>query len=220
MKNHDSDDDFLNELYKQTADERPPTELDKNILILAKAKHQQNRFAKTMNLQRILSVAAVMVLSVYIFFEVDQNHPEKISQELFHSPQKASKSASLDAINNSAEIKQNKMKHAKKLSERESPELMASDISELASQEANTSSLSARPSMTRVEEELQRKLADHSPNSEDLFKEIEALLASGKLGEAKLAYQTFKVLFPKYNVPKAVSEILDPNIKLEAEPKL
>ena len=88
MINNNSDDEFLDKLYKQSAIEKPPTDLDQQILELAKANHQRTRFAKTMNLQRVLSVAAVMVLSVYIFFEVGGDRPMRIDEDFIY-PQKS-----------------------------------------------------------------------------------------------------------------------------------
>lgn len=219
MNNHDSEDDFLNKLYQQSAIDKPPVELDKQILELAKANRQRNRFAMTMNLQRVLSVAAVMVLSVCIFFEIDKDHPAGIDQELFYPPQNMLRSSPSSAsrqqtkpleMNEEAQvIKSLKMKQAKELSEKESANFMADDVSELSAQEPSTSDSSARSAMPIMQKSLKRELAQEIPEAEDMLKAIKQLLASGKEQEAKLVYGEFKILFPKYPVPRFMRDAMN-----------
>jgi len=68
----------LNELYKRGAVERSPVSIDKEIIKLAKAnivnapatEEQYAPRRKLNSLARITSVAAVMVLSIYLFFDM------------------------------------------------------------------------------------------------------------------------------------------------------
>jgi hypothetical protein len=72
MNNHDSGNDFLDDLYAKSAKELPPTALDQAIIKEAYAKVHKRDFVSRLQWQRFLSVAAVMVLSVYIFFDVGE----------------------------------------------------------------------------------------------------------------------------------------------------
>lgn len=210
MNTQHSDDDFLNSLYKKAATEKPPTELDKEILTLAKTNHQASRFTKMMSLQRVLSVAAVMVLSVYIFFEVDKDLPTQMEQDLFSPPQSMLRSAPSSSIGNSYSdthpssvqqtesfemnevapvMEQLKMKQAKKSAEKESVRFMADEISELAAQEASQEDLSVL-------------------TAEEMLKEITQLLASEKIAEATELYKHFKQLFPEHTVPEGIVDAI------------
>ena len=66
MNKHDNDNKFLDELYSQSAKEVPPVELDQAIRKLAHAKVPKNDIVSLLKWERVLSVAAVMVLSIYI----------------------------------------------------------------------------------------------------------------------------------------------------------
>jgi|GEM_PF-6722220 len=88
MINKDSEDEFLDKLYARSANEKPPADLDKKILEEAKNNRHFNLFSMTIKFQRILSVAAVMVLSVYIFFDVGGNRSTGIDEALLY-PQKS-----------------------------------------------------------------------------------------------------------------------------------
>lgn len=214
MKTQHSDDDFLNRLYKQTATEKPPEYLDKTILALAKANHPPSRFAKMMNLQRVLSVAAVMVLSVYVFFEVDKEQPIQMEQDMFFpsqnmlrsAPSPSSSSSSRNSssptppysvqetdsfeLNEAAPVmEQLKMKQAKKSSKKESAYFMADEISELAAQEASQDDLAV-------------------VTANEMLEEITQLLASGKKAEATELYKRFKKVFPQYPVPQGIVEAI------------
>tara|TARA_R110001592_G_scaffold116214_1_gene317411 strand:+ start:514 stop:1179 length:666 start_codon:yes stop_codon:yes gene_type:complete len=218
MSNHDSEDDFLSKLYKQSAIEKPPVELDKQILELAKANHQRQRFAMSMNLQRVLSVAAVMVLSVYIFFDVSNDRSSMMEEDYLYPPQKNLKSAQpapqLERLEmkDEAQMMQEKIKkEAKKSAGKEKMQYMADDISELASeapeqQESDTIELSA-PQLTQQKFKAERSL--ETTKAEDMLKEIRELLASGKTKEAKQVYGQFTLLFPEYPVPAFISDAFD-----------
>jgi len=108
--------------------------------------------------------------------------------------------------------KQLKKKEAKKSVEKEKMEYAADDISELASevQEENESNMSARssiPSQMRLKPKTE--LAQEPAKAIDMLKEIEHLLASGDVKEAKRVYGQFKILFPEYPVPVSISDVID-----------
>ena len=84
MNKHDSEDELLDQLYSKSAKEQPPSHLDKKILAEAKARYQPGTLAASFKWQRILSVAAVMVLSIYVFFDVNDNRMPNINSELYY----------------------------------------------------------------------------------------------------------------------------------------
>jgi hypothetical protein len=239
MINDNSDDEFLDTLYKQSALEKPPADVDKQILALAKTNHQRNRFAMTMNLQRVLSVAAVMVLSVYIFFEVGGDRPTRMDEEFLYpdksilrSSPSATQPENVDMSGKDQAIKQFKNKEAKKSAERAMVEYENNAIGELAAEAQEQSEsdmsglsdvvssepsveLSATPSSAPssapvlMRQKLKAEQALEPANAEAMLKEIEQLLASGKLEQAKLVYGQFKLLFPEHPVPVFISDFID-----------
>lgn len=193
MSKHDSEDDFLDTVYQQTAQEKPPLDLDKKILALAKAKHQRKRFAIAMSLQRALSVAAVMILSVYIFFDVSRDHSSILDEGHIYPQQKALKSAPqlerLD-MNDESQVMQRVFKEkAKTSAAKETMNYMSDDISELASEAP--------------------KLSQQKRNAESILEEIKQLLALGKKEEAIVIHEQFKRLFPDYPVSEFIREAIE-----------
>ena len=215
MNNHDSEDDFLNKLYQQSALEKPPVELDERILELSKAKLQHKRFAMTMNLQRTLSVAAVMVLSVYIFFEVGGDHSSMLDENFIYPQQKHIESAQqLERLEESDQEQsiQGMMKNeAKRSAAKEKMNYMSDQISELASDsrilfEGSKTEL-ASPQVTQ-QKPMTNKALDTN-KAEDKLQEIKALLAAGNVKEAKIVHAELKLLFPEFVIPKAISDAID-----------
>ena len=215
MNHHDSEDDFLDALYKQSATEKPPVNIDQQILALAKETHQPKQFVKIMNFQRILSVAAVMVFAMYIFFDVDSNHSKFIDEELSYpqnnlpmsSPSSSGQQTELYEMNEEAPLlKQRETKQAKKSAEKDSTHFMADELSELSAQEASQNDLSAHSAMPIKPEALKKELAKDTQSAENMLKDIELLLESGKKVEATIAYTHFKAVFPDYPVPESLSE--------------
>lgn len=82
MKNEPSKDDFLDKLYAQKKHEQPPSELDEQIRARALEHVDVSRPSSLFKWQRVLSVAAVMVLSVYLFFDVNDFRREEASEAL------------------------------------------------------------------------------------------------------------------------------------------
>tara|TARA_R110002072_G_scaffold133803_4_gene274365 strand:+ start:51914 stop:52525 length:612 start_codon:yes stop_codon:yes gene_type:complete len=200
MKNNDSDDDFLTTLYKRSATEKPSAELDDSILALAKANHQQRPFAKTMNLQRIVSIAAVMTFTVYIFFEVDKEPSKHMIQELSSPPSTMLRSSpstlaieSLEKTDNVQTIQTLKMKQAKKSVKQAPAEFMADEVEELSAQE------------TRIND-IDSESAENKSKPEYMLDKIRELLASGKVVEAKIMFDEFKLAFPDYATPDSIRD--------------
>jgi mRNA-degrading endonuclease HigB of HigAB toxin-antitoxin module len=72
MKDDDTDNNFLDDLYSHSAKEIPQAVLDQTILKHAFDHVHKDNFFQRLQLQRVFSVAAVLVLSVYIVFDVGE----------------------------------------------------------------------------------------------------------------------------------------------------
>lgn len=226
MNHHDSDDDFIDGLYQQSAKETPPAQLDKQILSLAKLAHQPSPFAKMMRFQRVLSVAAVMVLSIAIFFEVDKNATRYIEQDAvtpqqnrLQSPPSAPASDQIDQSvemhessqgieQDSAEqnpTKQLKSKAMKKAFKEQQRGFMADEISELAAEEQSAVGAASR-SASAPSDSLKMEAPNQDQKPDLMLQDIEALLASGQVEEARILFEQFKQRYPKYAVPELIRE--------------
>lgn len=217
MTQHDSDKDFLDKLYAQSAIEQPPAELDKHILDLAKAQHQRRGFADALRWQRILSVAAVMVLSVYIFFDISQDHPAVMDETALPAQRsllKSSPSAPQQEQQENQEAQESKealpsvlpytppketlkQKAAKQAAEPVLDHYAADEISELSASPAYLSDAAV------AEKEAL------APTADTMLKEIEQLLTDQKQEEAQTRYAAFKQLYPEYPVPEAIRKQFD-----------
>jgi len=225
MNNNESEDDLLNQLYLQSANEKPPKDLDQKILQEARAHHHVSHFAGTFKWQRGLSVAAVMVLSIYIFFDVSNDHSSILETEMFiPKNETTSPSPAMGEVQNlqrklapkKAKLKQQK-KMVKEAAKTEGVQYLADDISGIDSdiQESTQSDMAEQrmfsaPAIPETKSvDLSVEIASSSSESElhevnaaeKIIKQIQLLLANGKLEEAKELYNKFKQLFPNYPVP-------------------
>ena len=82
MSNEPSNDDFLDQLYAETKHEQPPLELDAKIQAQALEHLNAKNRSSFFQWQRVLSLAAVMVLSVYLFFDVNDARKHETSNVL------------------------------------------------------------------------------------------------------------------------------------------
>ncbi len=218
MNHHDSEDDFLTKLYKKTARETPPAKLDKLVLDMAKANHQHQRYTKTLNLQRVLSVAAAMVFSIYIFFDLDEDRSENRNEgfiysqpDTFNSSPASPQLERLDMNDKAQAVPLAKKKASKISAESEMADIIKDDISELAAEaaeqtmdEMTTPNMLLAPSLTQ--QPLKQESTDDSVKAEDLLKKIQQLIAIGEKEKARTIYAEFKQLFPDYPVPVFISE--------------
>ena len=221
MNNNESEDDLLNQLYLQSANEKPPEDLDQKILQEARAHHHVSHFAGTFKWQRGLSVAAVMVLSIYIFFDVSNDHRSILETEMFiPESETTSPSPAIGEVQNlqrklapkKAKLKQQK-KMVKEAAKTEGVQYLADDISGIDSdiQESTQSDMAEQRmfSAPAIPETKSVELASSSSESalhesnaaEKIINQIQLLLDNGKLEEAKELYNKFKQLFPNYPVP-------------------
>ena len=230
MSQHDNDNDFLDKLYARSAKEQPPTDLNKHILEQAKAQHQHKRFASTLRWQRIVSVAAVMVFSIYIFFDVRHDRPAMMDESSLPAPKNLLKPApsapTSERLERSEEgpsitpMRQLKQKAAKQAAEPAFDDYASDDISdsvsapeaEAKSQFSASELSSSQPSANQfssssgldAEEAAKTEQNNGSTNPEDLLTEITKLLKAGKKEEAKTIFEGFKNRFPDYPVPSFI----------------
>jgi len=137
MNKHDSEDELLDQLYSKSAKEQPPSRLDKKILAEAKARYQPGTLAASFKWQRILSVAAVMVLSIYVFFDVNDNRMPSINSELYYQQERTPNASSYTSDEHdlrrkmkSKEAKKVQQKASRKSAEIEANKFMADEMLE------------------------------------------------------------------------------------------
>lgn len=223
MSKHDSQEEFLNNLYRQSAQETPPEELDERILELAKARHPHKRFAKTLQWQRLLSMAAVMLLSVYIFFDVSHDRPALMEDAnmslpgMFSEPspqapqvEPAPQSKARQLTAPMKEISQLKKQEAQQAAEPMQEMDMAESMSESAADTQPDALRSASPAVARESSvsDLENKAEqDQLHNEPDhLLQQISEYLKAGRNKEANTLFADFKVRFPDYPVPEAIRD--------------
>lgn len=221
MTPRDSDQDFLDKLYAQSAKEQPPADLDKRILEQAKARHQHKGFASTLHWQRWVSVAAVMVLSMYIFFDVRHDRPTTIDEaglppqkSLLKPAPSAPTSEHLERTEEGpslAPTRQLKQKAAMQAVEPAFENYAADELNESGSErEIQTESqfpasqLSSSPNLRS--EAAKAEQAQESPQADAMLEEIARLLSVEKQEEAKRLYEQFNKRFPDYPVPELIRE--------------
>jgi hypothetical protein len=233
MKNHETDNDFLDELYAQSAKEVPPKALDQAILKQAHATAPKPDRVSLFQWQRFLSVAAVMVLSVYIFFdvggysmdaEVFSPTEERIRSEapvFDEGPASRSQEQGLKAEKSKA-----KKMTAPALNESTTAAELTSAPSELSDSigeqkfmsksEEETDVIHLKNDVVRslnkqqvtVEQASSASASNTGESSmldaEKMLREIECLMAASNLVDAKKIYQRLSDLYPEYPVPNEI----------------
>ena len=230
--------DFLRDLYAQTQKhEAPPVDLDQKILALAREQAPSNNKTALRQWQQALSVAAVMVLSVYIFFDVGEQsmNTERFMPQLDDSQLEATpfnqnslptKQKPIQALKNTKE-----KKVLSETSENTSEDLLDSRqkaSSELIKKQAVQSKRHQREASSKMinhfaapsaKQEVVESVADtFSLESKDdalsefdpevLLQEIKQLIADDKLLEAKRLYQQLSAMHPNYPVPRELIKVL------------
>ena len=224
MSQHDSEQDFLAKLYAQSAQEQPPAELDKRILQQAKAQHTHKRFARTLRWQRFVSVAAVMVLCVYIFFDMRHQHPVLMEEQILPQqkslPEASPSAAPGEQLEPSEEqpaiapTRQLKEQAAKRAAEPTLDDYAADEIRDSntlpagqdetplpASQLFSSPEISAAKGMTTETNE--------TISPDNLLNQITQLLKDGKQAEAEAFFIQLKEQFPDYPVPDYIASSFD-----------
>lgn len=230
MKDHDTDNDFLDDLYSHSAKEIPPAVLDQAILKHAHDHVHKNNFFQRLQLQRAFSVAAVLVLSVYIVFDVGE---QSIGGEDFLLTEESIRFESPAFDDESASpIKEQRLKAEKSKVKK----MMSSSVYEstAAPDDLRESGLRKEQSIEinsfqseEVEEKLEidakyasRELSaqalsiqesddeDAVASAEKMIEEIEILIAADKLADAKKIYKELSDRYPAFPVFSRIIEVL------------
>jgi hypothetical protein len=182
MKDHDTDNDFLDDLYSHSAKEIPPAVLDKAILKQAFDHVHKDNFFQRLQLQRVFSVAAVLVLSVYIVFDMGE---QSMGVDDFLRTEEGIRFASPAFDEESAlpiegqRLKVEKVKINK---------MMDSSVYE------------------SIEDTVEEKGVIVS--AEKMIEEIEKLIAADNLMDAKKTYQELSNKYPEYPIPSRIIKAL------------
>jgi hypothetical protein len=205
MNDDDTDNDFIDDLYAHSAKEIPPALLDQAILKHALDHVHKDNFFQRLQLQRVFSVAAVLVLSVYIVFDVGEQRlgiegflrtEEKIR---FESP------AFYEESTGPTEEQRLKVEKSKVKKTMDAPAYEST----AAPDDLRKSGLKKEQSIAIYSfQSEQVKDKGVIVSVETMIEEIEKLIAADKLEDAKKAYQELSAHYPEYRVPSRIIKAL------------
>jgi len=185
MNKYDTEGDSLDQLYSKAAKEKTPTHLDKKIMAEAKLHIKVKSFPSLFQWQRVLSVAAVMLLSIYIFFDVEGYRMPGLDTDFYQPQNKGMSTAPL------MELKQTLGAGASKYtvddaSEQslESAELMESDM---ATPRAFSVPAISKPAMTK--QKRRSKVVD-KPKAQGAASAVAPSIEKTELNDARLNEQS------------------------------
>lgn len=231
MKNHDTDNDFLDDLYAHSAKEAPPVALDEVILKQARDNMHKRNFVSRSQWQQLFSVAAVIVLSVYFVFDMgdqsldmsDFSHAEertRFSDPVFeteHAPRmkeprlKVEKSKAKEDMGSTV-YESNSISDDSSISGSQSVRIPKSSSSEAFSYSTKGKSIEIETKEISIDKALPVTVNDDAESlmatADEMVEEIEKLMAEGKLVAAKEIYNELSDTYPKYPVPIRIVEAL------------
>jgi hypothetical protein len=205
MKDDDTDNNFLDDLYSHSAKEIPPAVLDQTILKHALDHVHKDNFFQRLQLQRVFSVSAVLVLSVYIVFDVGE---QRIDVENFVLIEEKIRfeSPAFDE-ESTGPIKEQGLKVEKS---------KVKKMMDSSAYESTAAPDFLRKSGLRKEKSIainsfqSEKVEDKGVivSAETMIEEIEKLIAADKLVDAKKTYQELSDQYPAYRVPSRIIKAL------------
>jgi hypothetical protein len=215
MKDHDTDNNFLDDLYSHSAKETPPAALDQAILKQAHDNVLKRKILPRRQWQPIFSVAAVLVLSVYIVLDTGEQNlgidDFSLSEEAIRFTAPAFNEVQAPRIEERL-LKAEKAKIEVK-------KMMNSDVYESSEEQSESQHESAPLSVKEVSidhgvsaQTLSTPAsADESSiiRAEKMIAEIERLIAEGKLADARKIYKELSDAYPKYSVPSKIIKALN-----------
>ena len=213
------DDDFLDDLYSNSAKDVPPESLDQAILKHARDNVQKGNFLMRRQWQQFLSLAAVMVLSVYVVLDVgDQSRDVEglsLSEEAsefiepaFDEKPVASKELNKEPSPSGSEMRAKaesfKRKEAKRMIH---DEMMPLNINKSISRSIDESSSEQGLASPAYEEPNAVRGAESSMLSlKEMLEKLERLIAEDKQVEAKQVYDELIDLYPNEPLPISIIE--------------
>jgi hypothetical protein len=192
------DNDFLDDLYSNSAKDVPPESLDQAILKHARDNVQKGNFLMRRQWQQFLSLAAVMVLSVYVVLDVgDQSRDvdglslsEEASEFIEPSPSGNELRAKAESF---------KGKEAKRMAR---DELMPLSVQQFSSDQVTSVQANEQAEVGAKAEKILMA------RPEEMLKEIEGLINEGNLVNAKIILQQLSDTYPEYPVPTRIVDAL------------
>ena len=228
----DKDDDWLDQLYARSATEQPPPDLDQRILAAARQHHPSAQASSVFKWQRLVSFAAVLVLTIGVFFEVDRS----FEVDEFHAPARdvapvgsTNQDSGTTAIFAEPPAELNQAEHAR------SAEARYETAKQEAKQQAQVEIQAARETEQRAktlaDEKLtlaapepplearpqQNKSRSMAPQSFDALSEKDADNPAKKKDHAELADESAIVLEPLAPETQSAPAVEEPNAAVSAE---
>lgn len=217
MKDHD----FLDDLYSNSAKEVPPESLDQAILKHARDNLQKRDFLMRRQWQQFLSLAAVMVLSVYVVLDVGDESMDveglSLSEEAseFIEPAFDEKPVASKALKKELSLSGNEMrakaesyksKEAKRMTRDEMmPSSINKNISKSIDQTSSNQAL-VPPENKEINAVRGAEISMLSPK--EMIEKIERLIAEDRHVEAKQVYDEFIDLYPNEPLPINIVEAI------------
>lgn len=219
------DNDFLDDLYSRSAKDVPPESLDRAILKHARDNVQKGNFLMRRQWQQFLSLAAVMVLSVYIVLDVGDQSMDveglSLSEEAseyiepgFNEKPVTSKKLNKELnkeISKQLSPSSNEMRAKAESFKRKEAKRMAHDeLMPLSDQAVEAKEISIQGAAVQGNEEVEGIRAGHSlkASPEKMMEKVERLISEGELAQAKILLQQLSDAYPEFPVPVSIVEAL------------
>jgi hypothetical protein len=216
MKGHDTDNNFLDDLYSHSAKETPPEALDQVILKQAHDNVLKPKILPRRQWQPIFSVAAVLVLSVYIVLDTGE---QNLGIDDFSLSEEAIRFTA-PAFNEvqAPRIEERRLKTEKAKVEAKVKKMMNSDVYESSEEQPESKHESAPLSVKEIsiDQEVSAQSLSTSVSADEssiihvekMIAEIERLIAEGKLANARGIYKELSNTYPEYSVPSKIINAL------------
>jgi len=198
------DNDFLDDLYSNSAKDVPPESLDQAILKHARDNVQKGNFLMRRQWQQFLSLAAVMVLSVYVVLDVGDESMDVEGLSLSEEPSPSGNEMR-------AKAESFKIKEAKRIVR---DELMPLSVQENVPQHAQQNSRDLAIELKEITVQGSEEVdGTHAGNSlkvspEKMMEEVERLIHEGELAKAKILFQQISETYPEFPVSIRIIEAL------------
>jgi hypothetical protein len=214
--------DKLDELYALTKNETPPAELDLKILAKARARVPAQRSASIYTWQRIMSVAAVMVFSVYIFFDVRDLKQTEITDDMAVPQLAVPAKKSVERAFSGSEL-------SSETSSERRPELKEEMALETEMQADSVEAFSAMPELasppvandkpepTKAKQQAKTNATERSKSVEEdvasspeaMLLQIRARLDAGEVEQAQTLLDKLKSKYPGLDIPEDILAMLE-----------
>ncbi|MDX1452893.1 MAG: hypothetical protein R3183_10065 [Oleiphilaceae bacterium] len=218
MSDKQANDDVLNALYAKTKHELPPAEIDQHILAEARQHCPNPRKAQLATWQRILSVAAAMLFTVYIFFDVRQlDHPDALTEHFDDaSPSSLSAPAEMRAEKALPELEmKEQMFEADEAQEGFAPyadqsgTALSREPRQAIEAPAATPQVATPSAKLKKNEQAEAFTDESAPSPESMVMRVRELIRAGELEQARVLLDSLKTIYPDYAIPADLARLSD-----------